>query len=130
MEQYWTQGDWNRLQQVFINLFLNAIESMSGAGIIRVSVDRIDKNGNGWHRIRIEDSGKGIPAHQRRRIFDPFYTEGKSQGVGLGLFVVAKIIGNHNGRVFADDSELGGGTINVELPVNVERENGNPSVDR
>jgi len=129
-EQYWTQGDWNQLQQVFINLFLNAIESMSGAGIIRVSVDHVDRNGTGWHRIRIEDSGKGIPADQRRRIFDPFYTEGKSQGVGLGLFVVAKIVGSHGGRVFADDSELGGGTINVELPVNVERENGNPSIDR
>ena len=127
---YWTKGDWSQLQQVFINLFLNAIESMSGAGIISVSVDRVHQDGTEWCRTRLEDSGKGIPAHQRQRIFDPFYTEGKSQGVGLGLFVASRIIKNHGGHVFTDDSELGGVTINVDLPANAEPKNGNPSTDR
>ncbi|BBO91529.1 ATP-binding protein [Desulfosarcina ovata] len=128
-ERYWLRGDVNQLQQVFINLFLNAIESMSGAGIIRVSVDRIDKGGRDWHRARIEDSGKGIPAHQHQRIFDPFYTQGKFQGVGLGLFVASRIVKNHGGRIFPENSELGGISINVDLPAKTEKKNGTPSAD-
>jgi PAS domain S-box-containing protein len=128
-DQYWTQGDENQLQQVFINLFLNAVESMSGAGVIRVSVDRVEKDNTIWYRIRIEDSGKGIPAHQRQQIFDPFFTKGKSQGVGLGLFVATRIIKNHGGNIFVVDSDLGGVTMNVDLPAKAERKNGNPSTD-
>ncbi|MBC2713641.1 MAG: transporter substrate-binding domain-containing protein [Desulfosarcina sp.] len=129
IEKHWIRGDENQLQQVFINLLLNAIESMAGEGTLRVSVAEGQVETDRCHRIRIEDSGKGIPAEYRPHIFDPFFTRGKTQGVGLGLFVAERILKNHGGKIAAENSVLGGTEMNVDLPVNPERINGNAPAD-
>jgi PAS domain S-box-containing protein len=116
VNNHWVLGDDNQLQQVFINLLLNAIESMAGEGRLKVSVLRVNGKMDKGHRIRIEDSGKGIPADHLEHIFDPFFTRGKTQGKGLGLFVADRIVNNHNGRIFAETSTLGGAAMVVDLP--------------
>ena len=113
---HWVTGDDNQLQQVFINLLLNAIESMGGEGKLKVSVATIDDKMNKANRICIEDSGKGILSDHLPHIFDPFFTRGKTQGNGLGLFVAERIVNNHNGRIFATASTLGGTAMIVDLP--------------
>jgi PAS domain S-box-containing protein len=110
------RGDENQLQQMFINLLLNAVESMNGEGTLRVSGRPVTKGSCDQYGIVIEDSGKGIPADRRRQVFDPFFTRGKTQGVGLGLFLARRIARNHNGDIMADDSALGGAAMTVILP--------------
>ncbi|HSL60405.1 MAG TPA: ATP-binding protein, partial [Desulfotignum sp.] len=104
------------LQQMFINLLLNAVESMNGEGTLRVSGRAVTEGACDHYCIMIEDSGKGIPADRRRQVFDPFFTRGKTQGVGLGLFLARRIARNHNGDIMADDSALGGAAMKVILP--------------
>lgn len=129
VEKHWVRGDENQLQQVFINLLLNAIESMSAEGTLRLHVAHYPMETDSWHRIRIEDSGKGIPVEHRVHIFDPFFTRGKTQGVGLGLFVAERILRNFGGQITAEDSLLGGTAMIVDLPVNPEIINGNAPAD-
>jgi PAS domain S-box-containing protein len=125
VEKHWVWGDENQLQQVFINLMLNSIESMSGVGTLRLNMAEHKTEKDRFHRIRIEDNGKGIPAEHRNQIFDPFFTKGKTQGVGLGLFVAERILKNHGGKIAAENSVMGGTVMIVDLPVNSEKTNGN-----
>jgi len=110
------RGDENQLQQMFINLLLNAVESMNGEGRIQISGVVVPDTCPVQHGITIEDSGKGIPIGRRRQVFDPFFTQGKTQGVGLGLFVAQRIAQNHNGDIRIEGSELGGAAMTVMLP--------------
>jgi signal transduction histidine kinase len=90
-------GDVDALQHLFVNLMLNSFQAIEGAGTIRISVAEQDQN-----RLRIvyEDSGPGIPEEQRSRIFDPFFTTKQvGEGTGLGLFIVANIIEEHDGEI-------------------------------
>jgi signal transduction histidine kinase len=116
LETLWVWGDENQLQQMFINLLLNAVESMNGEGRLRVSGTTASDNGSGRHCIVIEDSGKGVPERLRTQIFDPFFTRGKTQGVGLGLFVAQRITTQHGGTIRVHDSPLGGAAMTVTLP--------------
>jgi PAS domain S-box-containing protein len=115
-EIHWVLGDENQLQQMFINLLLNAVESMSGEGTLRVSGKALTTDASDRHSIVIEDSGKGIPKELRTRIFDPFFTRGKTRGVGLGLFVARRIATRHGGTINIHDSSLGGAALTVTLP--------------
>ncbi|MFA5242082.1 MAG: ATP-binding protein [Sulfuricella sp.] len=132
------QGDKQRLQQVFLNLVKNALESLEGAGEVRISaVLREDASaspplGSGAHfhllgrcenrgavvDIGIRDNGSGIPAVTLPRIFDPFFTtKDVGKGSGLGLFVVFEIIEEHGGCI-AVESEPGKGTaFLIRLPL-------------
>jgi signal transduction histidine kinase len=90
-------GDVDALQHLFVNLMLNSFQAIEGAGTIRISVAEQDQN-----RLRIvyEDSGPGIPEEQLSRIFDPFFTTKQvGEGTGLGLFIVANIIEEHDGEI-------------------------------
>ncbi len=81
---HWVWGDENQLQQMFINLLLNAVESMNGEGTLRVSGTAHTRSKTSRHIIVIEDSGKGIPDTLRDRIFDPFSPREKPRVLGLG----------------------------------------------
>jgi PAS domain S-box-containing protein len=116
LETHRIRGDENQLQQMFINLLLNAVESMNGEGRIQISGVAVKDTCPVQHGITIEDSGKGIPIDRRRQVFDPFFTRGKTQGVGLGLFVARRIAQNHNGDILVEDSALGGAAMTVLLP--------------
>jgi two-component system NtrC family sensor kinase len=104
-------ADQELLEQVFINLFTNAVEAMSGAGSLAVTVD----GGRGEVVIKVSDSGQGMPAETVEKIFEPFYST-KNKGTGLGLAIVFNIIQKHNGRITAESEEGRGTTLTIVLP--------------
>ena len=105
--------DPDKINQLLLNLYLNAIESMDDEGILSVT-QTIDKN-NKWIEIKISDTGAGISKEDLTHIFDPYFTT-KSTGTGIGLSVVHNIIEAHNGKINID-SRLGEGTtLTILLP--------------
>jgi len=107
-------GDAHQLKQVFLNLILNACESMEHGGVIEVSLQKVflDKN---VVTISISDTGGGIHPDMMKRIFDPFFST-KPQGTGLGLAIVKRILLNHNGTVeVANEGQ--GAVFKITLPL-------------
>lgn len=107
-------GDPDRLQQLFLNLFLNAADAMPQGGTLRVSLKPVGNNGV---EVRVADTGLGIPPEKLAQIFDPFFTtKTAGQGHGLGLVVAKGIVLDHEGSVDVR-SELGRGTeFQITLP--------------
>lgn len=104
-------ADRHLLEQVFVNLFGNAIEAMESGGVLRVEA----VSSGGFAKIVISDTGKGIAPQELTRIFDPFYTT-KEKGTGLGLAIVYNTIEKHNGKIEVK-SELSRGTkFTITLP--------------
>jgi two-component system NtrC family sensor kinase len=100
-------GDPDRLQQVFLNLVINAADAMPDGGTLRVTLRSPDAN---QVEVRISDTGAGIRPDDLTRIFEPFYTtKERGSGTGLGLIVAKTIIDEHNG-VISVESEVGRGT--------------------
>jgi signal transduction histidine kinase len=109
-------GDAGQLKQVFLNLLLNALQSMGEGGSVAVTARPWGGGGEPWVEVRIVDTGPGIPPDQVRRVFDPFYTT-KRDGTGLGLAICHGIIEQHEGEIQLD-SEVGvGTTVSVRLPL-------------
>jgi signal transduction histidine kinase len=109
-----TFADPDLLKQVFLNIILNAAQAMDGKGTLTIQSLKLD--GDKGLEIRIEDTGKGIPAEHLPRLFDPFFTT-KEKGTGLGLSLVYSIVSKHKGAVRAE-SQLGrGATFIIDLPV-------------
>ncbi|MBI2336699.1 MAG: HAMP domain-containing protein [Deltaproteobacteria bacterium] len=96
--------DPDQMRQVFLNLALNAIQSMNEGGMLTVATRR----SNAWVEIQFRDTGSGIPQEHLKKLFDPFFTT-KARGVGLGLAVSHGIIERHNGRIEVQ-SVVGKGT--------------------
>jgi PAS domain S-box-containing protein len=112
---YYVTGNFNQLEQVFINLILNAFESMKDGGSLTISIRT--RQDNGMTEVSFKDTGKGIEPQYLQNIFDPFFTtKEERQGVGLGLSISYGIIKNHGGDIKVD-SEVGkGSTFIVSLP--------------
>ncbi len=106
----------SQLNQVFMNLIVNAAHAIEGKGEITL---RTEKLGDDSVRVSITDSGKGIPADDLARIFEPFYTtKPVGKGTGLGLSLAWGIVERHHGRIEVK-SELGQGTtFMMTLPIN------------
>jgi two-component system NtrC family sensor kinase len=104
----------NQLQQVFLNLILNAVEAMPNGGALVIRGRSIDEKGR-WLAISIADSGIGIEPGNLDKIFEPFYTT-KAEGSGLGLSVCHNIVTNHGGRISVESVVAQGTTITVRLP--------------
>lgn len=104
------------LEQVFLNLIINAVHAMPGGGEIRIS----GKSDETFIEIMIWDKGSGIPSDIRSKIFDPFFTT-KASGTGLGLSIAYNIVKSHGGRLFFNSNEGKGTVFTVRLP----RGNGN-----
>jgi len=106
------RGDSGMLRQMFLNLFMNALQAMPESGRLAV---RVQPDDPGTVRVEVEDSGIGIPSENLSRIFDPFFTT-HEKGTGLGLALVHQIVEKHQGRIAAD-SEFGKGTrFTIWLP--------------
>jgi len=107
-------GNAGNLQQVFVNLFLNAIQAMPEGGVLQVRAMTADKD---YLRIDVRDSGVGIAPDLLDKVFDPFFTTKEpGEGTGLGLSVSYAIIKEHQGRITASSKENQGTTISVFLP--------------
>lgn len=118
-----TLGDRVQLQQVMLNLLLNACEAMG----TRTSTERrltvsTALDGDGLLLTSIADRGSGIPPDAADRLFEPFFTT-KPHGLGLGLSICRSIIAAHGGRLWADNNADGGATFTLALPAR----NGDPS---
>jgi len=109
-------GDRQQLEQVFLNLVLNALDAMPDGGLLRIKVFKTEDRES--VAVTFEDTGIGIPKQHLRDIFDPFFTSKKAaKGTGLGLSVSLGIVQRHGGDIRVE-SELGKGTVfTVLLPV-------------
>jgi PAS domain S-box-containing protein len=112
------QGNPGRLQQVFLNLFLNARDAMPGGGQLNVATSNGD-----MVRVRVSDTGSGIAAEHIQRIYDPFFTtkttpkEGQARGTGLGLSVTYGIIQEHAGKIRVESNPGAGTTFALDFPL-------------
>jgi two-component system, NtrC family, sensor kinase len=107
-------GNTGKLQQVFLNLFLNARDAMSGGGTLEV---RTWRDGTGV-RVEVADSGHGIAPEHLHRIYDPFFTtKGAQKGTGLGLSVTYGIIQEHGGSIEVTNRPDGGARFRLDLPL-------------
>jgi PAS domain S-box-containing protein len=110
-------GDPIQLQQVLLNLIVNACEAMGG----RPNGDRLlfvktAWNGDGHIRISVSDTGEGVAADQVEKLFEPFYST-KTLGLGLGLPICRSIVTAHGGRLWAEPASEQGAVFHIELPV-------------
>jgi len=112
------QGNPGRLQQVFLNLFLNAKDAMPGGGTLRVAT----MNGESVS-VCVSDTGTGIAPEHIQRIYDPFFTtktsprEGQARGTGLGLSVTYGIIQEHAGKIRVESHPGAGTTFTLDFPL-------------
>ncbi len=106
-------GDEERLQQVVMNLGLNAIDAVPAGGWVRVSCRASDDPE--LVEIFVDDSGRGVPAEIRERIFEPFFTT-KAEGSGLGLPIVHAIVTQHGGTITVEDAPEGGARFALRVP--------------
>jgi signal transduction histidine kinase len=106
------------LQQVFLNLIMNAVEAMGSvtdrARVLRVSSNTIE--GAAGVAVSVEDSGTGIPDKDKDRIFDAFFTT-KTEGMGIGLSICQSIVAAHGGRLWVTPSMPQGSVFHVQLPI-------------
>jgi len=114
--------DKDKIKQVFLNIYLNAVQAMEGGGRLKVELDVVKEGLKGLDRgcsyavIRFSDTGVGIEPSQLERVFD-FYYSTKEGGTGLGLPIAQQIVEEHNGKITVD-SKLGKGTIvSIYLPI-------------
>lgn len=109
-------GDAGQLQQVFLNLIINAASAMNGQGRIMIG-SRFDEPG-GMVVLRFADNGPGIPAEIIDKIFEPFFTtKAPGEGTGLGLSVAYGIVQQHGGSIEAGNLPEGGAAFTVRLPL-------------
>jgi two-component system NtrC family sensor kinase len=112
------QGNPGRLQQVFLNLFLNAKDAMPGGGTLSIATSNGD-----LVSVRVSDTGSGISPEHVHRIYDPFFTtktaprEGQSRGTGLGLSVTYGIIQEHAGKIRVETNPGSGTTFALDFPL-------------
>ena len=109
-------GNKGQLQQVFLNLIINASEAMSNGGNLTISPAVEDEEGRKKVAIYFSDTGTGIPEDIQDHIFESFLT-GKPEGTGLGLSITKRILQSHNGDISIAKSSNQGTTLRIELPL-------------
>ncbi|MEW6116020.1 MAG: ATP-binding protein [Nitrospirota bacterium] len=108
------QFDMHDLQQLLLNLFINAVHAMDQGGTLRVRGSR----DNGTVRIKVIDNGCGIAQEHIGRIFDPFFTtKAPGEGTGLGLWLTYEIVRNYNGEISVESERGKGSTFTISIPV-------------
>ena len=112
-------ADFDQLQQVYINLILNAIQAMPQGGRLTI---RTFNSGN-WLKTEVQDTGCGISTENMPKLFTPFFTtKEQGKGVGLGLATCSEIIRRHQGRIEVQSKEGEGTTFTIYLPVHIKED--------
>ncbi|MBN1514599.1 MAG: hypothetical protein JXB13_21460, partial [Phycisphaerae bacterium] len=124
----WIEADAGQLQQVLMNLVINARDAMPDGGVLEIAVvrekdtaatvgDDVGFSGRPVVRLIVRDSGTGIPPEFRTRVFEPFFTtKPRGRGTGLGLSIAHGIVRDHDGRIDVQSEEGRGTTMVVSLP--------------
>lgn len=134
------QADPTQLQQVLVNLIINASDAMDGVGRVRLRVDRVtlpkpagqpawpgaaELPAGEYLHVQVCDEGPGIPANNMDRIFDPFFTtKGVGKGTGLGLSVAHGVMGRHGGSIGVLSQPGQGACFHLLLPAQARPDNG------
>jgi hypothetical protein len=125
----YVKADRGQLEQVVINLSLNARDAMAPGGrlVIETQNVTVDATGNGpdggvpagdYVMLSLSDTGHGMDAPTLERIFEPFFTtKPTGQGTGLGLAITQRVVARHGGRIRAENVPGGGARFTVELPL-------------
>ncbi len=116
--------DKTQMHQVFLNLFLNAIQAMPEGGELKIEASPVVSTSfqgskKNFIKIIVSDTGKGIPPSIVQKIFDPFFTT-KPKGIGLGLSIAYQIINKHGGTIKVESSVKRGTSFVIHLPETVE----------
>jgi PAS domain S-box-containing protein len=112
----WAQGE--RIQQVFINIILNAMDAMPDGGKLNIQLDQTDNQAI----VVIEDTGTGIKSQHLPHIFDPFFTtKGIGKGTGLGLSISYAIIKEHEGRITVESESGKGSRFAIFIPMDLDK---------
>ncbi len=107
-------GDVDQLRQVMINTLLNAAQAMQGEGRLHITLTSAGKDAT----IFVDDSGPGIPAADREKVFQPFFsTKAHGEGTGLGLALCRKLVEAQGGQIVVEEAPLGGARLIVSLPL-------------
>ena len=132
--------DAGQIEQVLMNLCINARDSMPGGGVITVTTELLSEHDErvragvredldcGWMHISVADTGSGMPDEVRERIFEPFFSTKGNDGTGLGLSVVHGIIIQHDGHLEVESQAGVGTTFHIYLPVEEAEEKDEPQV--
>ena len=107
------------LQQAFLNISMNAIDAMANGGELTIRIALNAKQGPGIS-VTFSDTGKGIEPEDLQRIFEPFFTNGKAKGVGLGLTITHDIVERHGGQLAISSPPGSGAIVEVWLPLKRE----------
>jgi nitrogen fixation/metabolism regulation signal transduction histidine kinase len=108
--------DARHIGQVLSNLIINALDSMEKKGVIEIRSEAVKKREHRFCRLIIQDSGKGIPAENREKIFTPYFTT-KESGTGLGLPIVERIVNDYGGVIWFNSAEGAGTTFFIDFPL-------------
>jgi signal transduction histidine kinase len=115
-ESLTTRGDRVQLQQVLLNLVVNALEALAETdGDRRIGI-RTERAAGGMVRVSVEDTGPGLPTPVRHEIFKPFFTT-KAKGMGMGLSIARSILGAHGGTISVDADRERGARFSFTLPL-------------
>ena len=112
------QGDADELKQALLNIARNGVEAMPDGGELRLEVTIVESDGIGTAaslEIAISDTGVGLPAASREKLFSPLYTT-KQKGTGIGLALTKRIVEEHGGYITVEDVMTGGSRFRVVLP--------------
>jgi signal transduction histidine kinase len=112
----WVEGNPGQIQQVFLNLMLNAVQAMSGGGSLVLEVTLEDGPQFPIVVVRVRDTGNGIPEAILPKIFDSFFTS-REDGTGLGLAIVKRILRDHRGDIVVESTGPTGTTFKFWFPV-------------
>jgi signal transduction histidine kinase len=105
------EHDSDQIHQVLLNLLLNAVQAVTGAGTVNVEIGSQD----GFASVAVSDTGRGISSEHLSNIFRPFYTT-KGNGTGLGLSLARRIVEEHHGRIEVNSVVAKGSKFTVLLP--------------
>ena len=110
-------GDRVQLQQVILNLLLNAMDAMADSpGASRIILIRTEQSELDAVHVAVQDAGPGVPPDVEQQIFEPFYTT-KPSGMGMGLSIARSIVQAHGGLIWATNNPVRGATFHLALPV-------------
>ncbi len=110
------QADPGEMQQIIINLIMNALQAMGQDGRLILSLHAETRNGQNGACLRVRDSGPGLPEGMADEVFDPFFTTKQGEGTGLGLSISQTLVQRAGGLITASNAEGGGAVFRVWLP--------------